>query len=132
MPRLLPRLLNHLAKNPLGSDKCEGPLTKIHYKRRSLWKPQALLSPTLFAHRDADERTRSLLLDPDDSNLLISPRKFLPHKTLPPKVKLNARQRSENVDHDKPREMTEEERAWWADPYCESAALCELEFRSLA
>ncbi|KLO19856.1 hypothetical protein SCHPADRAFT_43740 [Schizopora paradoxa] len=117
MPRLLPRLLNHLAKNPLGNDKPQGPQAKNHYKRRSLWKPRSSHSPTLFIHRDADERTRSLLLDSEDSNLLISPYKFSLHKTLPPKVKLNARQRSARVDHDRPREMTEEERRWWADPY---------------
>lgn len=113
MPRLLPRLLKGLADRGLEPESYRGPLIEKRRRCRSLWRP-IKSTHKLFS---ISGRTHSLLLDRE--NILISPRQYARHKTMPPAVRLNDQVLAKHsVDsHDKPREMTMEERQNWTSPY---------------
>lgn len=110
MPRILPRLLEALARKPLGPEIYHGPLTQPHQRRRSLWKPH---KPT--PSFSISNRSHSILLDLSDSSSYRE--EFARHKTLPPMVKFTNVRKSMVVDSDHSREMTEQERSWWSSPY---------------
>ncbi|KAI0306963.1 hypothetical protein B0F90DRAFT_1683861 [Multifurca ochricompacta] len=66
-------------------------------------------------------RSRSILLD--ELNPITKPKAYRQHKTLPPQVRLPESQKTRTVSRDGTieddvrREMTAEEREWWANPY---------------
>ncbi|KAI5119517.1 hypothetical protein M0805_002453 [Coniferiporia weirii] len=110
MPRLLPRLLKWLEKNPVTQPDYRGPLVLKRRRRRSLWRPLNRTVDAAFSGR-----RRSLLLDTD--NFLTSPEEYVRHKTLPPVLRLHGTQHAVKVDEDRPREMSAQERQWWSSPY---------------
>ncbi|KAH7924039.1 hypothetical protein BV22DRAFT_540765 [Leucogyrophana mollusca] len=113
MPRLLPRLLQHLRDAPLTDKNTQFKGGYVRYpKRISLKKP--LPETPSFS---AEHRTRSILLD---EHLVSDRRLYDRHKSLPPRVRVHRRRATDNEEssvHDRPREMTDEEREWWSSPY---------------
>lgn len=115
MPRLLPRLIKWLERNPLSHPEYRGPLTKTTTRRRrSLWKPTP--SPdTLEAPFSLKGRRNSLLVDHE--NIITTPRMSRRHKTLPPTPRLQKNQVALSGEDESPREMNEQEKQWWSSPY---------------
>ncbi|TDL29698.1 hypothetical protein BD410DRAFT_36585 [Rickenella mellea] len=109
MPRLLPRLLECLARNPLGPEIYRGPLTVRRRRRRSLWEP-----PEIPPSLSSSNRTHSVLLDFTSKSLR---KEYARHKTLPPVVNIQKTNKERPLYEDAPREMTEQERRWWSSPY---------------
>ncbi|KAF9008906.1 hypothetical protein BDQ17DRAFT_1539302 [Cyathus striatus] len=99
MPRLLPRILHKIAQE------------KDHPKYFPFKNPQSPVSrykplPPRPSFQPADYPT-SILFSPAP-NPVTNPREYVIRKSLPP-VKC--------LHHDTPREMTDDERAWWSSPY---------------
>jgi hypothetical protein len=113
MPRLLPRLLEKLKKNPI--------ITIDHTKlKRKLPKVSKFRPLPPKVSLDAADYPRSIILSP--GNPITDWRLHTPHKRLPPKPFLlkkdYAAQKRKRFDkHDLPRKMTEEELNWFASPY---------------
>lgn len=124
MPRLLPRLIKTLA-SPLA-DARDRPLQNPAFRQQN----KTLKS----SHREVPPRpsfspagrTRSILLDAQSP--ITKPWLHARHKSLPPRIRLHNRGRvgvngrngqGELTDAvcDRPRRMTVQERAWWANPY---------------
>lgn len=119
MPRILPRLLDALAKaelKPLPPNRTP-PDAFRRRKRVSLLKPlppRPSFSP--------DGRTQSIVLD--DVSPIAHPREFQRHKAQPPKTRLAYNQterwrvkQGKEPEFDPPRLMTDEERKWYSNPY---------------
>lgn len=112
MPRILPRLRKVISEG--GS----GPRTDILWPRRrnskkSLCKPV----PPRPTFKVADYK-ESILLTP--GNPITNSRDYVRHKTVPPRLRLKRRVVAASPTNNLPREMTKEERKWWADPYRKS------------
>ena len=114
MRQLIPRLLRRLKARTLASEKIR-PLRPPAKGAKSLRKQ---LPPVPVFHG----RSRSILLD--DVNPIMHPKAYKRHKSLPPQVRLANSQketrtvsRDGTVEDDVRREMTVEEREWWANPY---------------
>ena len=114
MRQLIPRLLRRLKARSLVSEKIR-PLRPPAKGAKSLRK-QLPPVPVFFG------RSQSILLD--DVNPVMHPRAYRRHKSLPPQVRLADSQketrtvsRDGTVEDDVRREMTAEEREWWANPY---------------
>jgi hypothetical protein len=117
MRQLIPRLLRRLKARSFASEKIR-PLRPPAKGAKSLRKQ--LPPPPIFFGR-----SRSILLD--DVNPIMHPKAYRRHKSLPPQVTLlpgsqkGARTRTVSrdgtVEDDVRREMTPEEREWWANPY---------------
>ena len=114
MRQLIPRLLRRLKARSLASEKIR-PLRPPGKGAKSLRK-QLPPVPVFFG------RSRSILLD--DVNPIMHPKAYRRHKGLPPQVRLPDSQketrtvsRDGTVEVDVRREMTAEEREWWANPY---------------
>lgn len=109
MPRLLPRLAKEIEKQ--GNEFLKGyPLASAKKKRatKSLYKaPRA--KPSFHPSR----YERSILLGPDSP--VTFAKDYSHHKRLPPSVSSQP-SRSGDVE-DAPRQMTEAEFGWWANPY---------------
>lgn len=120
MPRLLPRLLKWLERNPPSQPDFRGPLTKRRRKIQSLWRPipSANEINRSFLYNDQHE---SLLLRGD--GIVVKQNALRRHKSLPPVVRLDKNQEGRNIDHDSLREMSEQEKQWWSSPYCESPCI---------
>lgn len=105
MPRLIPRLLQSLKGKAIDVSEPTTPLRPPSKGSKSLYRP---VPPT--PQFSPAGRSQSLLLDP--LNPIIHPRSYLPHKQLPPVVRLHKNQRTRavsrdgTIEHDKPRTMT--------------------------
>lgn len=111
MPRLIARLLKSIQDAPLRQHKPNNILRKSRRKPQpSLHQPLPSTSLSPFG------RSKSLLLD--DVNPITDPDVFKQHKTLPPKPWIeDSQRRAAKNEYDQPREMSDEERSWWASPY---------------
>jgi hypothetical protein len=104
MPRLLPELLKpHNSKNPVFS-------VRELRKRKPLNVPSELPPPPPRVYE------KSILLHPD--NPITNAWKYKYHKEPrpTPRAMRNVKRNSKPPS----REMTDEERSWWSNPYCES------------
>lgn len=114
MPRLISRLLKCLEDTPLDQKSKHVAVQSVRRERkRSLRGP---LPPT--PSFSPFNRTHSILLD--DVNPIINSAQYTRHKSLPPSVLIGKPRPPTEVlsEYDKPRYMTDEERSWWASPYC--------------
>ncbi|KAH9045175.1 hypothetical protein EDB85DRAFT_2070079 [Lactarius pseudohatsudake] len=115
MRQLIPRLLRRLKERSVAGETIR-PLRPPAQGARSLRRP--LPPPPVFS---GSGRSRSILLD--EINPITKPKLYRRHKGLPPQVRLpdsqKARTVSRNgtVEDDVRREMTAEEREWYANPY---------------
>jgi hypothetical protein len=113
MRRLLPRLISRRKSRSIAPEKIR-PVRPPAKGAKSLRK-QLPPHPVFFG------RSRSILLD--DVNPIMHPKAYRQHKGLPPQVRLPESQktgtvsRDGTVEDDVRREMTAEEREWWANPY---------------
>ena len=113
MRRLIPRLLGLLKARSIVGEKTSR-LRPPAKGAKSLRRP--LPPPPIFFGR-----SRSILLD--DINPIMHPKAYRQHKSLPPQVRLpdshktRTISRDGTIEDDVRREMTSEERAWWANPY---------------
>ena len=113
MRRLIPRLLRRLRARSVALEKVR-PLRPPAKGAKSLRK-QLPPPPVFFG------RSQSILLD--DVNPIMHPKAYRQHKSLPPQVTLPDSQKTRTVskdgtvEDDVRREMTAEEREWWANPY---------------
>jgi len=107
MPRLLPRLLKILQDASQPNAPSNG---YTSYKKRVSMKRHVPVTPSFTS----DGRTQSILLD--EANPITEGHLYDRHKSLPPRVRL-PRPLLDTGEHDRPREMTEEEREWWSSPY---------------
>lgn len=113
MRRLIPRLLRRLKARSVALEKVR-PLRPLGKGSKSLRK-QLPPPPVFFG------RSQSILLD--DVNPIEHPKAYRQHKSLPPQVTLPDSQKTRTVSRDGTveddvrREMTAEEREWWANPY---------------
>jgi hypothetical protein len=114
MRQLIPRLLSRFKARSLASEKIR--LLRPPAKGAKSLRKQLPPTPVFFG------RSRSILLD--DVNPIMHPRAYRRHKSLPPQVRLPDSQkgtrtvsRDGTVEDDVRREMTAEEREWWANPY---------------
>ena len=113
MRRLIPRLLRRVRARSIALENVRplrSPAKGAKSLRRQLPPP-----PVFFG------RSRSILLD--DVNPVMHPKAYRRHKSLPPQVTLPDSQKTRTVSRDGTveddvrREMTAEEREWWANPY---------------
>ncbi len=113
MRRLIPRLLSRLRSRSIVPKKIR-PVHPPAKGAKSLRK-QLPPHPVFFG------RSRSILLD--DVNPIMHPKAYRRHKSLPPHIRLPDSQKTRTVSRDGTveddvrREMTAEERMWWANPY---------------
>jgi hypothetical protein len=113
MRRLLPRLISRRKSRSIAPEKIR-PVRPPAKGAKSLRK-QLPPHPVFFG------RSRSILLD--DVNPIMHPKAYRQHKGLPPQVRLPESQKTGTVSRDGAveddvrREMTAEEREWWANPY---------------
>jgi hypothetical protein len=118
MRRLLPRLISRRKSRSIAPEKIR-PVRPPAKGAKSLRK-QLPPHPVFFG------RSRSILLD--DVNPIMHPKAYRQHKGLPPQVRLHESQKTGTVskdgtvEDDVRREMTAEEREWWANPYRMSLA----------
>ena len=112
MPRLIVRLLKSIQDAPLRRHKSKDISSKPRRKpQQSLRQPLPSTSLSPFG------RSKSILLD--DVNPITDPDAFKQHKSLPPKPWIEDSQRdAAKNQYDQPRDMSDEERSWWASPYC--------------
>ncbi|KAH8988607.1 hypothetical protein EDB92DRAFT_2054538 [Lactarius akahatsu] len=115
MRQLIPRLLRRLKERSVAGETIR-PLRPPALGAKSLRRP--LPPPPVFS---ASGRSRSILLD--EINPITKPKLYRRHKSLPPQVRLPDSQktrtvsRNGTVEDDVRREMTAEEREWYANPY---------------
>lgn len=113
MRQLIPRLLRRLKARSIASEKIR-PLRPPAKGAKSLRK-QVPPAPVFTG------RSQSILLD--DVNPIMHPKAYRQHKSLPPSLSLPDSQKTRTVSRDGTveddvrREMTVEEREWWANPY---------------
>lgn len=124
MPRLFPRLA-HITQAQLDSNKLSPFDIAKHRPRR----PKSLHKPTLpNPSFDPNSYPQSILLQSE--NPVATPDKYFRHKTLPPRVYVPKDARQREGEHDRPRQMTEEERKWWSSPYRMSYFTCFTQSQS--
>jgi hypothetical protein len=114
MPRLIPRLLKRLQDAPADNSKRIS-VAPVRRRRIISFRGPSLPPPSLSPFG----RTRSILLE--DVNPVINTAAYTRHKSLPPRLRIHKAQRRRAVDTNQdelPRRMTQEERRWWASPYC--------------
>jgi hypothetical protein len=111
MPRLLPRLTSIIHAQQDSSHIFPFDIKKYRPRRpKSLHQPVA---PRLSF--DPHAYPQSVLLESE--NPIATPDRYTLHKTLPPRVFVPQNALHREDEHDKPRQMTEEERKWWSSPY---------------
>ncbi|KAH9062176.1 hypothetical protein EDB87DRAFT_1559399 [Lactarius vividus] len=115
MRQLIPRLLRRLKERSVAGETIR-PLRPPAQGAKSLRRP--LPPPPVFS---GSGRSQSILLD--EINPVIKPKLYRRHKSLPPQVRLPDSQKTRTVsrngivEDDVRREMTAEEREWYANPY---------------
>lgn len=113
MRRLIPRLLNLRRSRSVVPEKIRA--VRPPAKGAKSLRKQLPPHPVFFG------RSRSILLD--DVNPIMHSKAYRQHKGLPPQVRLPDSQKTRTVsrdgtvENDVRREMTAEEREWWANPY---------------
>ena len=113
MRQLIPRLLRRLKERSVV-DETIRPIRPPAQGAKSLRR--SLPPPPVFSGR-----SRSILLD--EINPITTPKAYRRHKSLPPQVTLPDSQKTRTVsrdgtvEEDVRREMTAEEREWYANPY---------------
>ena len=115
MPRLIPRLLKRLEDASPADNSKRISVAPVRRRRVISLRGPSLPPPSLSPFG----RTQSILLD--DVNPVINVSAYTRHKSLPPRLRIHKAQRRRAVDtnqNDLPRRMTQEERKWWASPYC--------------
>ncbi|KAI9467231.1 hypothetical protein BJY52DRAFT_1201561 [Lactarius psammicola] len=131
MRQLIPRLLRRLKERSVAGETIRPirpPAQGAKSLRRSL--------PPIPVFSD---RSRSILLD--EINPITKPKAYRRHKSLPPQVRLPDSQKTRTVSRDGTveddvrREMTTEEREWYANPYLRMLSTpmrkCSLSLRYL-
>jgi len=109
MPRILPRLLVKIQQQRRGQPAYL-PYPQPPKRRKSLHNPP--LSRPSFRPED---HPRSILLT--SRNPVINAKDYVRNKTLPPTL---CRPATVDGQIDPPRQMTDAEFGWWANPYCTS------------
>ncbi|KAH9173456.1 hypothetical protein EDB89DRAFT_1850202 [Lactarius sanguifluus] len=115
MRQLIPRLLRRLKERSVAGETIR-PLRPLAQGAKSLRRP--LPPPPVFS---GSGRSRSILLD--EINPITKPKLYRRHKSLPPQLRLPDSQKTRTVsrngtiEDDVRREMTAEEREWYANPY---------------
>ncbi|SRR6266702_51249 len=113
MRQLIPRLLRRLKERSVAGETIR-PIRPPAQGAKSL--RHSLPPPPVFSGR-----SRSILLD--EINPITKPKAYRRHKSLPPQVRLPDSQKTRTVSRDGTveddvrREMTAEEREWYANPY---------------
>ena len=113
MRQLIPKLLRRLKERSVAGEHIR-PLRPPAKGAKSLRRP--LPPPPVFFGR-----SRSILLD--EINPITKPKAYRRHKSLPPHVRLPDSQKTSTVSRDGTieddvrREMTAQEREWYANPY---------------
>lgn len=113
MRQLIPRLLQRLKERNVAGETIR-PLRPRAQGAKSLRR--SLPPPPTFS-----SRSQSILLD--EINPITKPKAYQRHKSLPPQVRLPDSQKTRTVSRDGTieddvrREMTAEEREWYANPY---------------
>ncbi|TFK29275.1 hypothetical protein FA15DRAFT_395327 [Coprinopsis marcescibilis] len=116
MTRLLKRLIEKVQK-----DKDVGkhfPAPNDVKRRKSLYNPNSPNRPS----RKPGQHLKSILLDDPSENIITNSNIYDRHKRLPPRVNLPNKAQVRAGDLDGPREMTEQERQWWTNPYLRMAS----------
>jgi hypothetical protein len=109
MPRIIPRLLR-ITSQQSTLDKTYPFDVRTHRARpKSLHRPR----PPIPSFRPA-HYSRSILLT---SSLVTRSRDYVRRKSLPPRVYVPKNANARRNEYDRPRQMTEDERRWWANPY---------------
>ncbi|KAF4602264.1 hypothetical protein EYR40_005469 [Pleurotus pulmonarius] len=108
MPRILPRLRKVIIEGKESRTDTLWP--RRTNRKKSLYKP--IPPRPTFKVSDYKE---SILLTP--GNPVTNSRDYVRHKTIPPRLRLQRHVVPSSPMNDLPREMTKEERKWWADPY---------------
>jgi hypothetical protein len=108
MPRLIPRLLDALAKSA-NKLTTAVPAPAQNRRQSAKFKSRVKTEPLIRPSLSADGRTHSILAD--DVNPIIHPSAFTRHKLPTPRT--GRRASGTNVHA-----MNIEERAWSASPYC--------------
>ena len=117
MPRLIARLLKSIQDAPLRRHKSKDIPSKSRRKPQ-----QSLRRPLPSTSLTPSGRSKSILLD--SVNPITDADAFKQHKSLPPKPWIEKSQRcAAKNEYDQPRDMSDEERSWWASPYCMSPHL---------
>lgn len=117
MPRVLHRFLDGVTKAASLPSSHKIVLPSRKRRRITLYQPPQAHPNCRVAVGD-----RSILLE--EGNPLSNKARYARHKRTPPVLRGAARERKE--EEDRPRLMSEEERAWYADPWCASIPLsCE-------
>lgn len=79
-------------------------------------RPKSLHKPTSpNPSFDLVAYPQSVLLDKE--NPIATPDSYVWHKTLPPRVFVPQNAQQREGEHDRPRQMIDEERRWWSSPY---------------
>lgn len=113
MPRIIPRLLRVI------SQQSELPKTDSFDIRARRSRPNSLHRPCppIPSFRPASY-SRSILLD---STIITRSRDYVRRKSLPPRIYVPKGAKARKNEYDCPRQMNEDERRWWANPYCMQA-----------
>jgi len=112
MPRILPRLLDKIARQgQVKKEKVDAfDVRAFRYPRKSIHKP---VPPRPSFH--PSDHPQSILLAP--ANPVTNSQDYVQHKSFPPRLRVSKRVRVRPNEYDRPREMSDEERSWWASPY---------------
>ncbi|KAF8631237.1 hypothetical protein AX15_002566 [Amanita polypyramis BW_CC] len=109
MPRLLPRLRTALAQLAVPDKSHPFDIRRLRARPNSLHRPSAPPPSFLLAHHP-----RSVLLA---QSPITRSWDYVLRKSLPPRLYVPRRAKARNGEYDRPRQMNDEERRWWANPY---------------
>lgn len=115
MPRLLPRLLERLQK--AKAEPLSKPPLLLPRRRRKT----SLLQPIPSLRAESNDHSQSILVD--TVNPVVDAKGYIRHKSLPPRPPAasgrvrNYPASTRGSEHDVPRDMTAQEKAWWSSPY---------------
>lgn len=112
MPRLVPRLLRIISREESLEKTYPFDIRIFRCRPKSLVNP----NPPKPSFHPA-KYPRSILLTSAPLNPITRSRFYFRHKSLPPRIYLPKRPIARANEHDRPRQMSEDERRWWANPY---------------
>ncbi|KAL1735846.1 hypothetical protein EV714DRAFT_279868 [Schizophyllum commune] len=125
--RLLPRLIKRLSKNPPSlSPELDRPLAKYSRDAKSFYKPAKSLYKPLPPRFSIDPAHHAVSPVLAEYSPFTHKSDYVRHKRLPPIPRLSRRRNAKrdtsgdslrDMNVDPPREMTREERDWFASPY---------------
>ena len=118
MPRIIPRLLHRLELA-----RTRPPSSRL--SRPDVQKPGLSLSPQPYNHERPDDvdirlnsRSRSILLDRAAVRQVYRHARYQRKKADPPKIRISKHKSADALGRAIAREMTPEERSFYANPYC--------------